>query len=83
MRHSILCNEETKNLKHCPLDGSKLIQRGILDDPETIKIRLKEYEDRTVPLLKYLVNEGVKVNKINGEQSVAGVFNAFLEKIQQ
>ena len=83
MRHSILYNEETKNLKYCPLDGSKLIQRGVLDDPETIKIRLREYKKRTIPLLEYLTDEGIKIEKINGEQSVASVFNALLKKIQQ
>ena len=36
MRHSILFNDETKALKICPLDGSKLVNRKDLDDPEVI-----------------------------------------------
>ncbi|MFW6282831.1 MAG: nucleoside monophosphate kinase, partial [Minisyncoccales bacterium] len=44
MRHSILYNDETKNLTKCPLDGSELLERKGLDDPETIKVRVKEFK---------------------------------------
>jgi len=75
MRHSILYNKETENLTICPLDGSKLVRRHGLDDPETIKVRLEEYKEKTFPLLKYFIKEGLSVKKINGEQSVSDVFN--------
>lgn len=81
IRHPILYNEDTKNLKICPLDGSKLIKRKGLDDPETIKIRLDEYKNRTVPIFKIFENEGIKVRKINGEQSVADVFKDILKVV--
>jgi len=74
MRHPILYAEETENLSICPLDGSKLIKRAGLDDPETIKIRLKEYKERTFPLVDYFKAEGLKVSEINGEQSVSDVY---------
>jgi adenylate kinase len=83
MRHPILYNEETKDLNICPLDGSKLIRRKGLDDPETIKIRLKEYEERTYPVLEIFEKEGLKVNKINGEQTVADVFEDILKAINR
>ena len=75
MRHSILYNEETKELTMCPLDGSKLIRREGLDDPESIKVRLKTYKERTYPILDVFKNEGIKVNKINGKQSVSNVYD--------
>ena len=82
MRHPILYNKETENLKICPLDGSKLIRREGLDDPEIIKVRLKEYKDRTFPVLEYFEKEGIEVKKINGEQTVADVFKDILKAIR-
>ena len=78
MRHSILFNKETQKLDLCPLDGSKLVKRKGLDDPETIKVRIKEYEERTFPMVEYFEKNGLKVNKINGEESVAEVFKDIL-----
>lgn len=74
MRHSILYTEETKTLTKCPLDGSDLIRRKGLDDPDTIPKRLEQYKERTVPLLELFEKRGLKVNKVNGEGSVNDVF---------
>lgn len=82
MRHPILFNKETEELTTCPLDGSKLLKREGLDDPETIKVRLKEYADRTMPVFDYFEKNGFKVKKINGEQSVADVYKDVLSAIQ-
>ena len=82
MRHSILFNDETKKLKICPLDGSKLVKRKDLDDPETIKVRLEQYKERTLPLFEYFKNSGFNVTKINGEGSVAKVHEEILKIIQ-
>lgn len=82
MRHSILFNKETEKLKLCPLDGSKLIKRTNLDDPETIKTRLKEYKERTLPLFNYFKDNGFKVEKINGERTVAEVHEDILKIIE-
>lgn len=81
IRHSILYSDETKNLKYCPLDGSKLIRRSGLDDAETIKTRIKEYKKRTLPLIKCFKEQGLIVKKINGEKSVSAVFEEILRKI--
>jgi len=83
MRHPILYNKETEKLKICPLDGSKLIKRKGLDDLETIKIRLGEYKNKTVPIFEIFKKEGVKIKKINGEQSVVAVFQDILNKIRR
>jgi len=82
MRHPILWTKETKKLKSCPLDGSKLLKRKGLDDPETIKVRLKQYKERTYPLIKHFKERDLKVKKINGEQSVADVFKDILKAIK-
>lgn len=80
MRHPILYSKETKNLKLCPLDGSKLIRRKD-DEPEVIKIRLKEYKERTFPLVKYFKERKLKVKEINGLGSVAAVFKRVLKAL--
>jgi len=82
MRHPILYSPETKKLKFCPLDGSKLIRRKGLDDPQTIKIRLKEYRERTLPLVEYLEERGLKVKKINGQGSVSKIFERILKTLK-
>lgn len=82
MRHSVLYNEETKNLTICSLDGSKLVKREGLDDPETIKVRLEEYKNRTFPILEVLEKQGIKVKNVNGEQSPADVHKDILNAIK-
>ncbi len=82
MRHPILYNEETKNLTVCPLDGSKLLRREGLDDLETIKTRLKEYKERTYPVLEVFEEKGLKIRKVNGEQSIADVFKDILKVLK-
>jgi len=74
MRHPILYNDETAALTRCAFDGSPLVKRKSLDDPEVIKTRLKEFEERTMPILDYCVKNNLKVLKVHGEGSVAEVF---------
>ena len=59
MRHSILFNRETENLTICPIDGSNLVKRKDLDDPETIKVRIKEYNGRTLPMVEYFEKNNI------------------------
>ena len=83
MRHPILSTKkEFLGLNYCPLDGSKLIRRKGLDDPETIKVRLKEYKERTYPLIEYFKQQGLKIRKVNGEQSVEAVLKDILKAIR-
>jgi len=79
--HSILYTEETKKLTKCPLDGSKLMSRKD-DNPEVIKRRLKEYKEKTFPLFELFRKQGLKVKEINGEQSVADVFEDILKALK-
>lgn len=82
IRHPILYKKETENLTICPLDGSKLIKRKGLDDPETIKVRLEEYKNRTVPVFDIFEKHDIEIKKINGEQSVADVHKDILKHVQ-
>jgi len=82
MRHPILYTKETAKLTRCPLDGSKLIKREGLDEPETIKIRLKEYKKRTYPLIDYLKKEGLEVKKIDGSPPPAIIFEDILKVLK-
>ncbi len=83
MRHPILFTKETEKLKKCPLDGSLLMRRKGLDDPKTIETRLKEYRERTLPLIEYFKSQGLKIQNVNGDQPVADVFEDILRKIKK
>jgi len=82
IRHPILFNKETEKLTKCPLDGSNLVKREGLDDPEVIKKRLQVFKEQTLPVLEYVKKEGLSVNKINGEQTVSDVFRDILEIVK-
>ncbi len=70
-RHPIPWTPETENITVCPEDGSRLIDRGTLDDPETIKIRLETYAKETEPILGYIEEEfGITPVIVDGEQEV-------------
>ena len=77
-RHPIIYSEETKDLTICPLDGSVLLRRKGVDDPEVIKTRLKEYRERTLPLLKCIENLGIKISIVNGDDTPSNVFQSLL-----
>lgn len=81
LRHPILYNEETKDLSHCPLDGSVLVRRKGLDDPETIKVRLREYKQRTFPLIELFQEQGLKIKKIDGSPPPAQVFESIINAL--
>ncbi len=78
MRHPILYNKETVKLRNCPLDGSKLIKRKGLDNPDTIRIRLDEYKKRTHPLVGLFKKQDLALEEINGGQTVEKVFKDIL-----
>jgi len=81
MRHPVLYNSETKNLKKCTLDGSKLIRREGLDDLDSIKVRLDQYKERTLPIFDIIKKQGIEIKKINGEQTPSDVHEAILKYV--
>jgi len=82
VRHSILFSPETEKLIKCPLDGSNLIKRKLLDDPETIRKRLEVFKEETFPVIKIIEKQGVHLSKINGEQTVSDVHKDVLGAIK-
>lgn len=80
-RHPILFSKETEHLKRCPLDGSLLMKRA-LDKSEIIKKRLKEYRERTLPIIDYLKKEGFGVIKIDARPSPSQIFETVLKKLK-
>ena len=59
-----------------------LLRKFIRGDIETIKTRLVQYEERTLPLLDYFKKENFVVHRISGEGSVAEVHEAILKVIE-
>ena len=50
--------------KHCPVCAGSFYKRS-LDKPSVIKIRLKEYEERTFPILKFAQKHGYHVHHVD------------------
>ena len=60
------CSNQCKSVfKSCPFCGGKLRKRT-LDKPEIIKERLKEYTNRTQPIIQELKKRGYKIVSIDG-----------------
>jgi adenylate kinase len=83
IRHPILYSKDTLHLKYCPLDGSKLLKRKGLDDLASIKVRLREYQERTLPLVNYFNREGLVVRELSGSLPPSKVFNNILKAIDR
>ncbi len=81
IRHPILFNKETEGLTMCPLDGSKLMRREGLDDPETIKIRLRVYREETLPVIDYFKQRELKVIIVDASPAPAEIFRKVLEVV--
>lgn len=69
----------SKNPKHCPVCGGPFYRRT-LDNPATIKIRLKEYAERTEPVLKFMKSQSVKTTKLDAGPAPYKVFQK-IEKL--
>lgn len=82
IRHSILFTKETETLTLCPLDGSNLVKRKGLDDPDTITKRLEVFKEQTYPVIEVIEKQGLHLHKVNGEQSVADVHKDIVEAIK-
>lgn len=71
---------DVKNPKHCPVCGGPFYKRS-LDNPETIKVRLKEYAERTAPIFNYMKKHGVKQAKLNARPAPFKVFENIVKKL--
>ena len=82
MRHSIVDLPETKSLSVCPLDGSPLEKR-VMDDPEKIKVRLREFKERTAPVVDFFKSKKIKVSRVDGMGTVSDVFFRILKETEE
>src|SRR3989344_729575 len=67
-------------LKSCVFCGASF-RRRTLDNPEVIKVRLKEYHERTEPIFGYLSGQGVGGIKVDGVPAPYKAFSNILKKI--
>lgn len=62
-----------KTLRVCPFCGGKLIKR-VQDKPHIIRQRLREYKERTEPVIKELSRQGFKITSVDGRPKPSIVF---------
>ncbi|MEA3293340.1 MAG: nucleoside monophosphate kinase [Patescibacteria group bacterium] len=70
---------EFKKIKKCDKCGGELITRAD-DKIQFIKKRLEEYKKETIPTINYYRKQN-RLIKIDGNQSIEGVFNDILKAI--
>ncbi len=58
------------------------MQKRTLDDPSVIKVRLKEYKERTLPILEGVKKMKIRVLEINGEPLPYKVFREIQKKLR-
>ncbi len=66
--------------ERCEREGGTPEKR-ILDDPEVIKVRLKEYRERTYPSIERLKEEGYNVLEVDGSPAPDDVFESILRAL--
>lgn len=67
-RRPLIYSSETKDIDECPVCGGEIVVRS-LDNEQAMKVRLKEYQERTKPIFEFLESRGYKIININGEPS--------------
>lgn len=65
----------SKSPKMCPICGGPFYKRT-LDNPNTIKIRLKEYHERTEPIFRMMRKNGYRVIEISAMRPPYKIFKA-------
>jgi adenylate kinase len=68
--------------KRCPFCGGPPRRRS-LDKPEIIKVRLKEYRERTYPILAKLKKQGYRMISVDGEGPPYEVFEKITKKLDK
>lgn len=81
--YPVIYSFETEAWNFCPVCGGKLVDRGVLDKPETIKVRLREYEERTKPISNYLKNRSYQLIEIDGELLPDVVTQEIFNKLEE
>ncbi|HXF43884.1 MAG TPA: nucleoside monophosphate kinase [Candidatus Paceibacterota bacterium] len=68
-------------IRNCALCGAKARKRT-LDKPAVIKVRLKQYEDRTLPIIKEARKMGLRVVQIDGEPAPYKVYAKIVKALK-
>ena len=76
---AILYNDADQH-KTCPLCGGVLRTRAV-DNPAVLETRIKEYDERTKPILDMLKKQGYQIMEIDGHPLPYQVFNEILKKL--
>jgi adenylate kinase len=66
----------------CEKLGGKPRKRGALDTPKVIKERIREYKERTFPMIKQLKEEGYNVLEVDGSPKPPEVFQLILKALK-
>lgn len=78
---AILYNDETHHHTTCPLCGGKLRKRAV-DNPKVFETRIREYEERTKPILAGLKKRGYKILEVDGRPLPNKVFESILKNLR-
>jgi adenylate kinase len=70
----------TKHPKHCPVCAGPMYRRS-LDKPAVIKERLKEYHERTLPMIDFMKERGYPVSPIDARPAPYKVLASILKKL--
>lgn len=70
-----------KKAKHCPVCAGAFYRRT-LDTPEVIKVRLKQYHDRTEPIFEIVKKHGYKINRVDARPAPYRVLNEILRHLK-
>lgn len=81
-RRPVVWSKATEGQEKCVHCGGELVRRS-LDTPEIIKERLKEYRERTEPVIEFFRKRGETVYDIDGEGSPDEVTKRVLSKLGQ
>ncbi len=69
-------------IRHCPTCGGKLYRRA-LDKPAIIRVRMKEYHERTEPIFQYFKKRALDVHWVDGTPSPAAVFKRIHDQLKK
>jgi len=68
--------------KHCPVCGGSFYRRT-LDNPETIKVRLQEYHNRTEPIFGIARKRGYRIREIDARPAPYRVFKKIMSFVKK
>ncbi|MDE2019527.1 MAG: nucleoside monophosphate kinase [Patescibacteria group bacterium] len=71
-----------KHPKHCPVCGGPFYRRS-LDRADIIKVRLREYEERTMPIFDFEKKRGYKVHAVDARPAPYKVLEHILKRLPE